>query len=320
LTYSPLPLAESFAAAILVFGACLAGVSVVNRLRGKNYLRRILGRYERGQSATRPGLFFRGQKLRTAPPKSNQFLVRVDEQLAAAGLFIDAKVWLAGAGCLGALIGLFVAITLTSVGLGVIAGGAVTTLLWFQYLPSRIARRRTLFAKQLPRALQTIASSLRAGSTVQGGIANFVNTQGGEVSAQLERALAEVQFGADLGEALARVAERMKSADLKWFVLALEIHREVGGALNELVDGVAQTMLARSEIARERKVITAEGRLSGLVLMALPFIEIVALQMLRPGYLDFFWNGPIGLMSLLVFAALMFSGWVWLRAIIGGEK
>jgi tight adherence protein B len=141
----------------------------------------------------------------------------------------------------------------------------------------------------------------------------------GEVSFQFQRALAEVQFGARLDEALSRVSERMNNEDLKWLVLALEIHRELGGPLSEVVDSVAQTLTVRAELHREVRVLAAEGKLSALVLVAVPFVAFAALFVLRREYLSFFWTKPLGFAMLACFCALMLAGWIWLRSILKQE-
>jgi tight adherence protein B len=105
----------------------------------------------------------------------------------------------------------------------------------------------------------------------------------------------------------------MKSDDLAWLVLALEIQREVGGSLSGILDGVSATIKSRAEVKREIRVISSEGRMSGYVLIALPILSFVALYLVRPEYVSYFWTDPTGFVMLAVFAGLMVAGWVWMQ-------
>lgn len=326
--------AEVHSAVAAMVSAILAGamvflaVTIFSRLRGSARLRQILGKYERGVNPARPRLHAPmgnariGQApaaLRNALPKTPRVIKALDEQLATAGLLVPAKTWMtvsaAAALILGLLCGWVLRSWVASLVLAVLAFVAAN----FGYLPGQIRRRKDRFTTQLPLALQNIAGSLRAGTTLLAAVDGVAQLQNDEVSFQFQRALAEVQFGADLIEALARVAARMDSQDLRWLVLALEIHREVGGPLNELVDGVAQSITDRAELHRERRVVSAEGRLSSRVLMAVPLIAVLAIYLIRPGYLQFFIVNQTGWIFLLMFAVLMLGGWFWMRRILSEE-
>jgi tight adherence protein B len=114
---------------------------------------------------------------------------------------------------------------------------------WF--LKSRAQKRAVKFNDELPQVLQVLASALRSGLTLPQALKVVAEHDKTEVGVQFTQALTEVDYGADLQDALLRVAERMKSRDLKWLVAALEIQREVGGSLSGILDTVAATIRGR---------------------------------------------------------------------------
>ena len=315
----------AFAVGLAAAAMLIVALGLATQLRSSHRLRILLGKYVRGQSPERPPLFglaggpTEQRRLRTAAVNTPRFTYRIDEQLAAAGLLITARQWLVSVSLAAVSLGLLSGVLLQSM----VAGFLLATFLAIaglrSYLPAQIRRRQERFANGLPQALKAVAASLRSGQALVSAIDVVAQLQRDEVAFQFQRALAEVQFGATIEEALARVAERMKSEDLRWLVLTLQIHREIGGPLNQVVDAVAQTMATRAELRREVRVLATEGKLSAMVLVAVPFIAFAALYVLRREYLSFFWTQPLGFAMLGGFAALMLTGWLWLQSILKEE-
>jgi tight adherence protein B len=315
----------ALAVGLAVAAMAIVALALAAQLRSSHRLRILLGKYVRGQSSERPPLFelaggpTEQRQLRTASGKTPRFIIRIDEQLAAAGLLITARQWLVLVLLAAVSIGLLSGVVLQSMVAGFLLAVGIAIAGLRSYLPAQLRRRQERFANALPQALQAIAASLRSGQTLVSAIDGVAQLQRDEVAFQFQRALAEAQFGATIEEALARVAERMKSEDLRWLVLTLQIHREIGGPLNEVVDAVAQTMATRAELRREVRVLATEGKLSAMVLVAVPFIAFAALFVLRREYLSFFWTQPLGFAMLGGFAALMLAGWLWLQSILKEE-
>jgi tight adherence protein B len=314
------------ALAVGLAAAALAavGFSLAAQLRSSHRMRILLGKYVRGQSAVRRALFVNAssdvhRQLRTAPIKTPAFIARTDEQLAAAGLLITAKQWISSVSLAAVSVGFVCGILLQSMIAGFLIATGLAIAALRSYLPAQIQRRQERFEQALPQALQSIAASLRSGQTLVGAVGGVAQIQRDEVAFQFQRALAEVQFGATIEEALGRVAKRMNCEDLRWLVLSLGIHGEIGGPLNEVVDAVASTMATRSELRREVNVLATEGKLSAMVLVAVPFVAFAALFVLRRDYVSYFWTQPLGFAMLGAFAALMLAGWIWLQAILNEE-
>jgi tight adherence protein B len=266
-------------------------------------------------SAGRPGWL-------TKSPALARFIKATDEKLAAAGILVTAQNWVLGAAAASTIAAVLTGVFLGSAAVGFLTWIAVLWYLLRAFLNSRIAARRTRFAQELPQVLAVAANGLRVGLTLHDSIraaaasADSADQATSVVAGQFSRAIAEVQFGSTLEEALGRVATRMENPDLRWLVLALEIHREVGGSLTGILDSVVETIRARVEVRREIQVISAEGRLSGYVLVALPILSFVGLEVLRPDYVKFFWTQPIGWLLSAVYVVLVVLGWFWMKRVV----
>jgi tight adherence protein B len=181
---------------------------------------------------------------------------------------------------------------------------------------SRTEKRIADFEANLPQTLQLLASGIRSGLTFDQAIESSSTQDRSEVGRQFRLAVAEAQLDNELEAALLRVSKRMKSDDLKWLVSALQIQREIGGSLSSILDTVADTIRARADIRREVRVLSAEGKLSGYVLIAMPFLVLVALMVIRPTYVAFFWSSPLGITMAVGFLTLVGVGWFWLQKIV----
>lgn len=305
--------------ALLVAVATLAILLVLANLRnlGKktNRLDKVLAGYARNLGAGEAAELT-GVKAGPRFPALQKYLTGLDEKLAAAGVEFPAATWAAGAFSASVLLGVLAGVFFGSWLLGLAFGLVAAFYLLNAFLASRIKSRAVRFAAELPQVLAIIASALRAGLTFPSALTATATQDQGEVGRQFRRALAEVQFGSSIEDALRRVAARMSSDDLEWLVLALEIQREVGGSLSGILDGVAATIKGRSEIQREVRVISAEGRMSGYVLIALPICSFLALYAVRPEYVRFFWTDPVGFILLGGAIGLMALGWVWMTKVV----
>jgi tight adherence protein B len=192
----------------------------------------------------------------------------------------------------------------------VVLGGAAGTL---AVLSIRTQRK---FVRQLPTALQLLASSLRAGYSLLQGCESVAQEISGPFGAELKRVLAEARLGRPLEDALEMAAERVGSDDFRWVVMAISIQREVGGNLAELLDTVAETMRARSRLRGEVKALTAEGRASAMMLGIMPPALGAAMGALSPGYLDPLFHQTTGKIMLGVAGTGVVIGFIWMQKII----
>jgi tight adherence protein B len=177
-------------------------------------------------------------------------------------------------------------------------------------------RRQSAFADQLDDSVQLLASSLRAGHSLLRGMDAVSREAESPTAEEFARVVNETRVGRDLGKALEDVSERMGSEDFSWIAQAIAIHREVGGALAEVLDQVGTTIRERNQIRRQVKALSAEGKLSAYVLMALPFGVTGFLTLTNPEYLAKFTQSPLGYALIGVCVIQMVVGALWLRKVV----
>ena len=206
-------------------------------------------------------------------------------------------------------------------GVGVLIGGLLLGILMIAgvvvgarlLVKMKAARRRAAFADQLDDSLQLMASSLRAGHSLLRAVDAVSQDAVSPTSEEFSRIVNETRVGRDLSDSLDEVAERMRSDDFLWVAQAIAIHREVGGNLAEVLDAVGHTIRERNQIRRQVKALSAEGKLSAIVLGALPFVIIGFLSMTNPGYLAKFTESVIGYGMMAGVVVLMLAGGFWLK-------
>ncbi|MFI5936848.1 type II secretion system F family protein [Actinoplanes sp. NPDC051494] len=203
--------------------------------------------------------------------------------------------------------------------IGVPAGLIAGFLLPNALLQGRVERRKQRFAEELPETLQMVVSSLRSGFTLQHGIENAVRDDDGPVSAELRRALSETRLGAELEDALEGVGLRTGNHDMTWLVMAIRLQREVGGSLSEVLQTTADTMRERQQLKRSVQALSAEGRLSAGILLAMPLIMGAWMVLFRRDYIRPLYTDPRGLVMIAVAVGLLITGGLWLRRVVRVE-
>jgi len=177
-------------------------------------------------------------------------------------------------------------------------------------------RRRKQFESLLPDTLQLLASTLRAGYSLMQGVEAVSQEVSEPMGRELRRVVTEARLGRPLEEALDGIAVRMESGDFAWGVMAIRIQREVGGNLAELLVTVADTMTERERLRRDVKALTAEGKISAIVLGILPVGLGGFIYSINPEYMDpLFSSGP-GKIMLGGSVLLALFGFWWMKKTI----
>jgi tight adherence protein B len=174
-------------------------------------------------------------------------------------------------------------------------------------------RRRAEFADQLDDSLQLMASSLRAGHSILQAMDSVTQEAPAPTSEEFARIVNETRVGRDLADAMDEVAAGMGSDDFSWVAQAISIQREVGGNLAEVLDTVGHTIRERNAIRRQVKALSAEGRLSAIVLMALPVGVGGFLAAVRPEYIGRLTQSGLGWAMLAAAVVLLTVGGLWMR-------
>lgn len=178
------------------------------------------------------------------------------------------------------------------------------------------AKRRAKFDEQLGDTLQLLSGSLRAGHSILRAIDAAATESQAPTSEEMRRVITETSLGRDLLVSLNDTAERMKNEDFIWIAQGIQINREVGGNLAEVLDQVNETIRERSEIKGHIKALAAEGKFSAYILMALPVAIVVLLLATNPSYMNKMFTTPLGWMMVVAAAVLMTIGGLWMRKII----
>jgi tight adherence protein B len=238
----------------------------------------------------------------------------LNAKLEAAGLQLrpgEFVVFTGMAVAAAAAVGLLLAGAPLAVGMGAAAFVGSRIL-----LRSRRERRRAAFRSQLSDSLQLLSGSLRAGHGTMQAIDALANEANEPTAEEFRRLLIEVRLGRDFDEALTALARRIALEDLDWVVQAIQIHRDVGGDLAEVLDAVAKTVREREQVRGQVKALSAEGRLSAYVLLALPIFMAVAVSAVQPGYLQGLVTTPLGIGLVFVCSVLMIAGFFWIRRLV----
>jgi len=193
-----------------------------------------------------------------------------------------------------------------------LAGGAVP----FGYLKFRAARRRKAFDEQLPDLLLTIAASLKAGHSFKLGLQAVVDEGQPPASKEFQRVLAEARLGRPLDDALADMSARVMSKNLDFVITCVTIQGQVGGSLATLFDMVAEAVRQRQQFARKIRGLTAMGRASAYVLVALPFVLAGAITLLNRDYMAPLFTTGIGRTMVFGGLTMMAVGSMFLRKIV----
>jgi tight adherence protein B len=173
-------------------------------------------------------------------------------------------------------------------------------------------RRRRAFADALPDNLQLLTSTLRSGYGLLQALDTLAREAPEPAGGEFRRVLLEVRVGRDPGDALRALAGRMQSEDFEWVVGAVEINREVGGDLATILDSVGETIRERQRLHRQMRALTAEGRISGYVLTALPLVLALALMVMNPEYIGRLGSGA-GLVMVGAGIVMLAVGWLWIQ-------
>lgn len=180
-------------------------------------------------------------------------------------------------------------------------------------------RRSGRFAEQLADTLQLITGNLRAGHSILQAVDSVAQDAPSPTREEFERLVIEVRLGRDLPAALRAVHARVGNDDFEWFVQALQIHREVGGDLAEILDTVASTIRERTRLRRQVNTLAAEGRLSAAILFVLPFAVMGLFSVLNPEYMAELFSTGVGRLALAGSGVFMTGGFFWLRKVVRVE-
>ncbi len=193
-----------------------------------------------------------------------------------------------------------------------IVGGLIPML----YVKFMARRRLGAFEMQLPETLITLAASLKAGHAFNSALQSVVKEGAEPTSTELARVSSEIQLGMPSEQALDNMAKRMNSTNFGFVVMAVNIQRTVGGSLADILDMVADTVRQRQQFSRKVKALTAQGRMSAYVLLAMPFMMALAIYALNSAYITILFDTTAGNVMIGIALFMMTIGGIVIQRIV----
>ncbi len=238
----------------------------------------------------------------------------VASALERAGLDLRPAEFVVIAGCIalsiGLLLWLFAGVVAAVIG---VVGSFFSMRAWVSY---KARKRSEAFVTQLPQTLQLLAGSLRAGHALPQAAETVATEAESPTGDEFHRLTTEHRLGRDFSEALGAMDDRVGSEDFSWVVQAIEIHREVGGDLAEVLDNVNGTIRDRNFIRRQFQALSAEGRYSAYLIVSLPFIVVLILSLTNPDYIGQLFSGTRGWITVFIALGLVSIGSLWMRQLM----
>ena len=317
---------SKLAIVLLTAGAVAAGVGVISVLGGRRQakLDKRLAGYERAlqnapaeEKATATAAVQSAVNLTQQLASRTGLLANTEKMLEQADIPIRAAEVIFYIPVFSVLSFLLVSILFNWL-IGLIAA-ALALFVPFAILDRRRRARVDAFDRQLPDTLTLIASSMRAGFSLMQALEAVAQEIRDPMRREMQRVFTEVRLGRPIEDALAEIAERMDSRDLMWTVMAIRIQREVGGNLAALLDTVANTITQRERLRREVKALTAEGRMSAVIMSIIPLAMAGFIIVTNPDYLAPLWDNALGVFAIVATVVAMVIGWFWLRKIVNIE-
>jgi len=239
----------------------------------------------------------------------------VDKQLEEAGILLRGEEFI----IIVLAVILSTALLISTITLNLVTGlltGLIAGIIPFIFLNKAKTKRLASFNSQISDALTIMANSMRSGFSFLQSMDMVRKELPNPISEEFDRALQEINLGSSTEEALQKMAKRVNSVDLDLVVTAVLIQREVGGNLAELFDNISDTIRERIRFQGEVKTITAQGRISGIIIGLLPVILTVIMFVINPSYIMVLFTNQLGLLMLGTAAIGMIIGALLIKKII----
>jgi tight adherence protein B len=194
--------------------------------------------------------------------------------------------------------------------------GILLALVPFAWLFHKRSRRLKVFASQLPESLELVARALRAGHSLAAGLHVVAEEMPNPIADEFNRVYEEQNLGIPIDDALKSMCERVPNLDLRFFVTSVCIQRTTGGDLAEILDKIGYVIRERFRILGQVKALTAEGRLSGVILMALPFLLFLIMLHIKYDYVEKLWTTELGIKMSIYALVMQLFGALLIRKIV----
>lgn len=308
---------------IMVFVAVLCtieGVFATWKFDESKKMREKLKRFSDEPQDGAPTDIVRKTALSSAP-WLNSILARIDVMRRLDAMLRQANVGRP----VGVIVLLALVLALAGFSFGVLATGnrpaslLIAVLLGsvpFLYIALKRKRRMRKFERQLPDALDLMARSLKAGHAFSTGIHAAAQEFDDPVGTEFHKVERQVRLGASMEQALRALTERVSCPDLRFFTVAVTIQRETGGNLAEILENISSLIKGRFRLKGKVRALTAEGRLTAIALLALPFAIALMLSLVNPKYIGVLLEDSLGKLLLVLALLMMGIGMIAIRKMI----
>lgn len=257
------------------------------------------------------------QRLLAETPLTNRLLLKIprvhllDRMLLQSGLKLNVAGYL-GWTLLATLAGMVLA---SFINLPVLSGILLAVIPWL-YVHRAIRRRMQKIEQQMPEVLELMSRAMLAGHAFPSALKMVGDEMAEPAAGEFRIVFDEINYGISVTEALNNLAVRVPSTDVSYFVISVLIQRETGGNLAELFQKLSTLIRERLKLLGTVRVLSAEGRLSAQILIALPFVLALVINLVNPGFLRVLWTDPAGLKMVGFALVLMLLGIIWMWRII----
>jgi len=195
-------------------------------------------------------------------------------------------------------------------------GGMLLFSIPWGWLWNKRRARLASFAAQMPDGLELIARALRAGHSLAAGMHVVAEEMPSPIAEEFGRVYEEQNYGIALEESMDNMCQRVPNLDLRFFVTSVGIQRQTGGDLAEILDKIGYIIRERYRILGQVQALTGEGRLSGIVLIALPFALFLVMLHIQPNYVSTLWTHPLGIKMSIAGGIMQILGALVIRKIV----
>jgi tight adherence protein B len=270
---------------------------------------------EIGNKKESSGFFRRISSLTAKATARRGFADFFDLKLQRAGLKLRGSEFMTIHIIAVVIVGILVQFFLKNV---LITSAVVILLIFIPFLiiNIQISQRVQKFDDQLPDALQLISGALKAGYSFNQALTMVVDEIKPPISEELTRVLSEIRMGSSERVALENSADRVGSQHYAWMVMAINVQREVGGNMAEIMEIISNTIRERARVMNQIRALTAEGRISAIILIALPICLGIVLFILNREYMSLLLTSRLGMAMLIISGVLMIAGIIWILKIV----
>ena len=261
------------------------------------------------------------QRMLSQTPAMDRLLLQIPRIHQLDRLLLQSGLRLTVAGFLGLTLLMTMAGFLLGLLLGmpaviVIVIGAAVGMLPLLYVTRAKYKRLLLIEQQLPDALDLMARAMLAGHAFTSGLKMVGEEVSDPVAGEFSIVFDEINYGISVQDALVNLATRVPSTDLRYFVISVVIQRETGGNLAELLNNISALIRARLKLMGAVRVLSAEGRLSALILTILPFALAGVIFLINSEFLSVLWTDPVGPKIVTGALMIMIFGIFWMWRVI----